>query len=216
MRSLAGFHPGVDALFDRAIADMKAAGATIVDDLAFERPDGFGKASFDVLLYELKADLNSYLAGLPDERLSRLTLERLIAFNRDHADEEMPWFGQEIFEQAQETDGLESETYREALALVRKATRDDGIDRLVREHDLDALIAPTGGPAWTIDLVNGDHFSGGSSTYPAVAGYPNLTLPMGTVHGLPVGLSIFGPALSEPTLIEIASGYEALRETGRH
>ena len=213
VRSLAGFHSEVDALFDRAIADMEAAGATIVDDLAFERPEGFGKASFDVLLYELKADLDAYLAGLPDETLSRLTLERLITFDEDHADEEMPWFGQEIFEQAQATDGLESETYREALALIRKATREDGIDRLVREHDLDALIAPTGGPAWTIDLVNGDHFSGGSSTYPAVAGYPDLTLPMGTVHGLPVGLSIFGPALSEPTLIEIASAYEARRGT---
>jgi len=212
VRSLAGFHPGVDALFDRAVEDLRRAGATIVDDLAFKRPDGFGKASFDVLLYELKADLDAYLATLPDEQLSRLTLERLIAFNRDHAEEEMPWFGQEIFERAQETDGLESETYRKALALVRKATRDDGIDRLVREHELDALIAPTGAPAWTIDLVNGDHFIGGSSTFPAVAGDPNLTLPMGAVHGLPVGLSIFGPALSEPTLIEIASGYEARRD----
>jgi len=215
VRSLAGFHPGVDALFDRAIAGMKGAGATVVDDLAFERPEGFGKASFDVLLYELKADLNAYLASLPDPELSRLTLEGLIAFDESHADQEMPWFGQEIFEQAQKTDGLQAATYRDALALVRRATRDDGIDRLVREHHLDALIAPTGAPAWTIDLVNGDHFLGGSSTYPAVAGYPNLTLPMGTVHGLPVGLSIFGPALSEPTLIEIASGYETLRAADR-
>jgi len=212
VRSLAGFHSEVDALFDRAIADMEGAGATIVDDLAFERPEGFGKASFDVLLWELKADLDAYLAGLPDETLSRLTLERLITFDEDHADEEMPWFGQELFERSQETDGLDSETYREALALAQRATRGDGIDRLVEEHQLDALIAPTGAPAWKIDLINGDHFIGGSSTPAAVSGYPNITVPMGTVHGLPVGLSIFGPAFSEPTLIEIAYGYE---QTGR-
>ncbi len=212
VRSLAGYHSEVDVLFDQAIDDLKRGGATIVDNLAFERPEGFGKASFDVLLYELKADLDTYFASLPSEDLARFTLDQLILFNRSHPELEMPWFGQDIFEQAQETDGLDSETYRKALALVRKATREDGIDRLVREHGLDALIAPTGAPAWKIDLIDGDHFVGGSSTFPAVAGYPNLTLPMGTVHGLPVGLSIFGPALSEPTLIEIASGYERLRE----
>jgi Asp-tRNA(Asn)/Glu-tRNA(Gln) amidotransferase A subunit family amidase len=212
VRSFAGFHSEVDELLERAIEDLDAAGAVIVDDLELESPDGFSRAAFDVLLYEFKHDLNAYLAGLPDEGLSRWTLEGLIAFNRTHADEEMPWFGQEIFEQAQETEGLDSERYREALALVRTATREDGIDRLIRKHKLDALVAPTGGPAWKIDLVNGDHFGGGSSTYPAVAGYPNITLPMGAVHGLPVGLSVFGPAFSEPTLIEIAYGYE---QTGR-
>ncbi|MFP3939716.1 MAG: amidase [Thermoanaerobaculia bacterium] len=208
VRSSAGFHSEVDALLEWALEDMEAAGATIVDDLEFEEPEDFSQATFNVLLYEFKHDLNAYLAGLPSEELSRLTLERLIEFNREHADEEMPWFGQEIFERSQETDGLDSETYTEALELARKATREDGIDRLVAEHELDALIAPTGAPAWAIDLVNGDHFIGGSSTLAAVSGYPNVTVPMGTVHGLPVGLSIFGPAFSEPTLIEIASGYE--------
>jgi len=208
VRSSAGFHSEVDALFERAIKDLKGAGAVVVDDLALEPPDGFSQAAFDVLLYELKHDLNAYLAGLPNESLSRLTLEGLIAFNRAHAEEEMPWFGQEIFERSQETDGLDSETYREALALAQHAMRGGGIDRLVGEHQLDALIAPTGAPAWKIDLVNGDHFIGGSSTPAAVAGYPNITVPMGAVHGLPVGLSIFGPAFSEPTLIEIAYGYE--------
>jgi len=212
VRSSAGFHSEVDALFERAIEDLKGAGAVVVDDLELEPPEGFYQASFDILLYELKHDLNAYLAGLPDENLSRLTLEGLIAFNRAHAEEEMPWFGQEIFERSQETDGLDSETYREALALAQRATRGDGIDRLVEEHQLDALIAPTGAPAWKIDLINGDHFIGGSSTPAAVSGYPNITVPMGTVHGLPVGLSIFGPAFSEPTLIEIAYGYE---QTGR-
>jgi amidase len=208
VRSAAGFHSEVDALFDRAVEGLRRAGATIVDDLELERPDGFSRAAYDVLLHELKHDLNGYLASLPDERLSQLDLAGLIAFNQEHADEEMPWFGQEIFVRAQETGGLGAETYREALELVRKATREDGIDRLIEEHELDALVAPAGGPAWTIDLVNGDHHLGGSSTFPAVAGYPNVTVPMGAVHGLPVGLSIFGPAFSEPTLIEIASGYE--------
>jgi Asp-tRNA(Asn)/Glu-tRNA(Gln) amidotransferase A subunit family amidase len=198
----------VDELFEEAIADMGDAGAEIVDDLEFERPDGFSQATYDLLLYEFKHDLNAYLAGLPDDKLSGLTLEKLIAFNEEHADEEMPWFGQEIFEKAQAKGSLDEEAYREALNLSQQATRQDGIDRLIAEHDLDALIAPTGAPAWKIDRINGDHFIGGSSTYPAVAGYPNFTMPMGDVHGLPVGLSIFGPRLSEPVLIEIASGYE--------
>lgn len=208
VRSEAGFHGEVDALFEEAIADMEDAGAEIVDDLAFERPEGFSQATYDVLLYEFKHDLNAYLAGLPDDRLSGLTLEKLIAFNEEHADEEMPWFGQEIFEKAQAKGSLDDEAYREALTLSQQATREDGIDRLIAEHDLDALIAPTGVPAWKIDRINGDHFIGGSSTYPAVSGYPNITMPMGDVHGLPVGLSIFGPRLAEPVLVEIASGYE--------
>ncbi len=208
VRSLAGFHAEVDKLFDAAIADMQDAGATIVDDLEFDRPDDFSRATYDILLYEFKHDLNAYLAGLPDEELSQLTLEKLIAFNEEHADEEMPWFGQEIFEKSQAKGSLDDEVYREALALARQATREDGIDALIAEHDLDALVAPTGAPAWKIDLINGDHFIGGSSTYAAVSGYPNITLPMGDVHGMPVGLSIFGPRLSEPVLIEIAYGFE--------
>lgn len=208
VRSLAGFHGEVDELFEQAIAGMRDAGATIVDDLEFDRPEGFSQATYDVLLYEFKHDLNAYLAGLPDENLSELTLEKLIAFNEEHADQEMPWFGQEIFENSRDKGPLTDDAYREALAKAQRATREDGIDHLVAEHDLDALIAPTGAPAWKIDLINGDHFIGGSSTFAAVAGYPNITLPMGDVHGMPVGVSIFGPSLSEPVLIEIAYGYE--------
>ena len=119
----------------------------------------------------------------------------------------MPWFGQEIFLKSQATGGLDDEAYLEALALTVDSSR-SGIDTLLTEHDLDALVAPTGSAAWTIDLVNGDHFLGGSSSFPARAGYPNITVPMGMVHGLPVGISFIGTALSEPTLVEIASAYE--------
>lgn len=211
MRSLAGFHSEVDELFDQAIADMEAAGAVIVDDLSFDRPDGFSQATYDVLLYEFKHDLNAYLAGLPDEQLSGLTLEKLIAFNEEHASEEMPWFGQEIFKKSQAKGDLGDDAYKDALAKILQATRQDGIIKLLQEHDLDALIAPTGAPAWKIDLINGDHFIGGSSTYPAVSGFPNISVPMGDVHGMPVGLSIFGSALSEPVLVEIAYGFEQER-----
>jgi amidase len=209
MRSNTGFHDKVDALFERALADLEAAGATLVEDLEFESPDGLGQAAYDVLLYEFKHDLNAYLAGLPGtDRLPATTLEELIAFNDLHADAEMPWFGQEIFLKSQAKGTLDEEAYLEALQLTVDSSR-SGIDTLLTEHDLDALVAPTGSAAWTIDLVNGDHFLGGSSSFPARAGYPNITVPMGMVHGLPVGISFIGTRLSEPTLIEIASAYEA-------
>ena len=208
VRSQAGFHSEVDALFDAALADLQRAGAELVEDLSLEAPEGLGSDAYDVLLYEFKHDLNAYLAGLPDPRLSELTLAALIEFNRDHADAEMPWFGQEIFLKAQEKGPLTDPAYQEALERVQTACREDGIDRLVAEHELDALVAPTGAPAWKTDLVNGDHFLGSSSSYPARAGYPNITVPMGFVHGLPVGISFYGPALAEPVLVEIAYGYE--------
>lgn len=209
VRSAAGFHSEVDALLDRAVQDLRAGGAEIVDDLEFAPPEGFWDATYEVLLYEFKHDLEAYFAGLPSEDLNGLTLAAAIERNRTLADAEMPWFGQEIFVKSEARGPLSDEAYREALALVQRATREDGIDALLAEHGLDALIAPTGSPAWTIDLVNGDHFIGGSSTYPAVSGYPSITVPMGFVHGLPVGLSIFGARLSEPTLVEIAFAYEA-------
>jgi amidase len=208
VRSSAGFHPGVDALLDAAVADLRAGGAIIVDGLEFQPPEGFWDATYTVLLFEFKHGLNAYFSTLPNDELSRLTLERAIDRNRDLADRELPWFGQDIFEKAQSTLGLADPEYVRSLPLVQDATREQGIDALLEADELDALIAPTGAPAWTIDLVNGDHFLGGSSSYPAVAGYPNITVPMGFVHGLPVGLSFFGAALSEPTLVEIAFGYE--------
>jgi Asp-tRNA(Asn)/Glu-tRNA(Gln) amidotransferase A subunit family amidase len=180
----------------------------VVDELAFEETEGLSSAAYDVLLYEFKHDLNAYLAGLPNlDLLPAKTLEELIAFNQAHADEEMPYFGQEIFEKSQAKGPLTETGYVEALELAQSASR-RGIDQLLAEHELDALIAPTGAPAWKTDLVNGDHFIGGSSSYPARAGYPNITVPMGAVHGLPVGLSFFASALSEPTLVEITYAYE--------
>jgi len=208
LRSSAGFHSDVDELLNAAITAMDQAGAEIVDDLEWQSPDGFGGSAYDVLLYEFKHDLNAYLSRLPDPELASLTLAGLIEFNRDRADEEMRWFGQEIFVQAEAKGPLSDAAYVEAMALVQQATRADGIDKLLTEHELDALIAPTGSPAWTIDRVNGDHFIGGSSSLAAISGYPNITVPMGQIHGLPVGLSIFGARFSEPVLIEIASGYE--------
>ncbi len=208
VRSVAGFHSEVDALLERAIADLRKAGATVVDELAFASTEGLGQAAYDVLLYEFKHDLNAYLAGLPNrEELPATTLEALIAFNEAHAEQEMPFFDQEIFVQSQAKGPLSEESYLEALELVQRTSR-NGIDELLAKHELDALIAPTGGPAWKTDLVNGDHFIGSSSSYPARAGYPNITVPMGSVHGLPVGLSFFASALAEPTLIEIAFAYE--------
>ena len=208
VRSLAGYHEAVDALLDQAVADLRAAGAEIVDDLEFQPPDGFGRATYDVLLYEFKHDLDAYLASLPSEDLSKLDLAALVEFNVKNADTEMRWFRQEIFEKSQTKGTLEEQAYIEALALAQKATREQGIDALMAEHSVDALLAPTGAPAWKIDLVDGDHFLGGSSTYAAVSGYPAITVPMGLVHGLPVGVSFFAGEFSEPTLIEIAYAYE--------
>jgi Asp-tRNA(Asn)/Glu-tRNA(Gln) amidotransferase A subunit family amidase len=207
VRSLAGFHEGVDAAFDQAIADLAAAGAEIVDDLAMpEYPDGFGDAAYDVLLYEFKHDLNAYLAGLPGTE-SSLTLQALIEFNRQHADDEMKWFQQEIFLKSQATEGLESETYRAALERVRSFSR-TGIDGLLAEHDLDFLVSPSNTPAWKIDLVVGDRWLGSSSSFPARAGYPHVTVPMGFVHGLPVGLSLYATAFADSDLIAAAYAYE--------
>lgn len=207
VRSLAGFHEGVDARFDAALADLAAAGAEIVDDLAFpENPAQLQDAAYDVLLYEFKYGLNAYLAGLPGDE-SSLTLEKLIEFNRQNASLEMNWFQQEVFLKAQATEGLESSAYREALALVRQFSR-AAIDELLVENRLDLLVSPSNTPAWAIDLVVGDRWLGSSSSIPARAGYPHITVPMGFVHGLPVGLSFYAGAFSEPLLLTAAYAYE--------
>jgi amidase len=210
LRSTLGYHEGVEALLRRATAALQAAGAEIVDDLELTPYDGFDDDSYDVLLYEFKHGLDAYLAGLPNA-LNTLTLEKLIQFNEQYAAAEMAYFQQEVFLKAQAKGPLTDEAYTRALARIRQATRQDGIDRLMREHRLDALIAPTCGPAWTIDLVNGDNWGVQDfSTYPAVAGYPHVTLPMGDVHGLPIGLSFSGTAFSERALIDMASIFERL------
>jgi len=202
-----GYSDVTDKLVNDAIEAMKANGAVIVDPANIETAGKFDDSELDVLLYELKADLNAYLAGLGPKAPVR-TLQSIIEFNESHRAQEMPWFGQELFIQAQAKGPLTDKKYRDALAKDHRMSRTDGIDATMKEYKLDAIVAPTGGPAWVTDLVNGDHFSGASSTPAAVAGYPNINVPAGYSHNLPVGISFFGRAYSEPTLIKIAYAYE--------
>jgi amidase len=204
-RKMAGFHPAVDALLEEALGALEGQGAEVVDPA--DLPDLEELPSYDVMLYEFKANLNAYLASLgPDAPVK--TLEEAIAFNEAHRHREMPYFGQDIFHKAQEKGPLTTPEYREALETCRRMTRKDGLDAVFAEHRLDALVAPTGAPAWMTDLVNGDHFIGGSSTPAAVSGYPNITVPMGFVFGLPVGLSFMGLAWTEPRLIGLVYAFE--------
>ena len=204
-RKMAGFHPAVDALLEEALHALERQGAEVVDPA--DLPDLEELPSYDVMLYEFKANLNAYLASLgPDSPVK--TLEEAIAFNEAHRDREMPYFGQDIFHKAQEKGPLTTPEYREALETCRRMTRKDGLDAVFAEHRLDALVAPTGAPAWMTDLVNGDHYIGGSSTPAAVSGYPNVTVPMGFVFGLPVGLSFMGLAWTEPRLIGLTYAFE--------
>jgi amidase len=202
-----GYSDVTDKLVNDAIDAMKTNGAIIVDPANIETAGKFDDSELDVLLYELKADLNAYLAGLGPKAPVR-TLQNIIDFNENHRAQEMPWFGQELFIQAQAKGPLTDKKYRDALAKDIKMSRTDGIDATMKKYKLDAIVAPTGGPAWVTDLVNGDHFSGASSTPAAVAGYPNINVPAGYSHNLPVGISFFGRAYSEPTLIKIAYAYE--------
>lgn len=206
LRSSAGFDARVDELMETALDEMRAAGAECLD-IEYGQGRALSRSGYTVLLCELKTDLALYLEGLGDAAPVK-TLADVIAFNQEHADREMPYFGQEIFLQAEATGGVEDDSYAEALATSKRLAREEGIDALVAEHRLDAIVAPTGGPAWVTDLINGDHFSGGSSTLAAVAGYPNITVPMGFVHGMPVGLSFFGPAWSEEMLLRICFDFE--------
>src|SRR6266576_1623310 len=202
-----GYSDVTDKVINDAIAVMKAQGAVIVDPANIETAGKFDDSEFDVLLYEFKADLNNYLASLGPKAPVK-SLQEIIAFNDAHKDQEMPWFGQEIMIQAQAKGPLSEKKYRDELAKNLKMSRADGIDATMDKYKLDALVAPTGGPAWPTDLINGDHFSGGSSTPAAVAGYPNINVPAGFSHNLPIGISFFGRAYSEPTLIKIAYAYE--------
>jgi amidase len=207
VRKLFGFHREVDARMAEALDVLKREGATLVDPADVPHLGEYDQGELEVLLHELKADLNAYLASLgPGARVK--TLADVIAFNEQNRAREMPYFGQELFLQAQEKGPLTTPAYRKALARNRLLSRAQGLDAVLRRHRLDALVAPTGGPAWLTDLVNGDHFGGGSSTAPAVAGYPNLSVPAGYVFGLPVGLSFIGPAWSEPVLLRLAYAFE--------
>jgi amidase len=207
VRKLAGFSEAVDKLLNEALGAMRRAGAVIVDPADFETKESFEESEMIVLLYELKADLNNYLATLgPGAPVH--SLKEIIEFNERNHEKEMPYFGQDFFIKAEEKGSLTSQEYRNALEKDRRLTRSEGIDALMDGHRLDALVAPTGGPPWTTDLVNGDHGTGGSSSPAAIAGYPDISVPMGFVFGLPVGLSFFGRAYSEPTLIKIAYAFE--------
>jgi amidase len=200
-----GYSPPTDRVFETALAALSAQGAVLVDIQSFEL-DPLGTLEFASLLTEFKANLNAYLASTPAAVPSR-TLADVIAFNRVER-RELAVFGQEIFEQAEATRGLDDPEYIQAREAARQMAGPEGIDRLLRENDVVALIAPTTSPAWTIDLVNGDHFSGSAALLPAVAGYPHLTVPMGQVEGLPVGLSFIGPAWSEALLISLGHAFE--------
>jgi amidase len=206
-REMAGFHPAVDALFEEALAEMKRQGAEIVDPADVPHRKELFDPEYQVLLYEFKAGLNAYLASLGPNAPVK-TLEETIAFNEANRERSMPFFGQEIFLEAQEKGPLTTPEYLEALETCRRLSRKEGLDAVLDEHRLDALVAPTGAPAWTTDLVNGDHFIGGSSTVAAVSGYPSLTVPMGFAFGLPVGLSMMGRAWSESRLIGLAHAFE--------
>jgi amidase len=206
-RKIAGFDARVDRLMEDAIAEMKRRGAVIVDPANVPHLGEYDDSELEVLLYELKADLAAYLATRgPDVRVK--TLADVIAFNDAHRDREMPFFGQELFLRAQEKGPLTTPAYLEALAKNQRLSRAEGIDAVMDEHKLDAIIAPTGGPAWMTDHVAGDHYTGGSSTGPAVAGYPNITVPMGFVFDLPIGLQFMGRAWSEPVLLKLAYAFE--------
>jgi amidase len=214
VRGLAGVGERVDRLMDVALAEMKRLGAEIVDPAEIPNAKKLDDPELEVLLYEFKADLEAYLAGLGPKAPAR-TLADLIAFNERRKDVEMPFFGQELFLKAQEKGPLTTPAYREALEACRRYSRAEGIDAVMDQHKLDALVAPTGGPSWLTDLVNGDHFTGGSSTPAAVAGYPSVSVPMGFLFGLPVGISFFGRAWSEPVLVKLAYAFEQATKARR-
>jgi len=201
-----GFNDRVDKLMNDRLNDLKRLGAVLVDPADIPTTGKFDDSELEVFFYEFKADLNKYLAGLKNSQVK--TLKDVIEFNEKNRDREMPYFGQELFIKAQAKGPLTSPKYLQALKKNHLLSRTQGIDFVMKQKRLDALVAPTGGPAWPTDLVNGDHFTGGYSSASAVAGYPHITVPAGYVFGLPVGISFFGGAYSEPTLIKIAYAFE--------
>ena len=206
-RKYFGFNDAVDALMEEALDVMKRQGATLVDPADIETLGKFDDSELLVFMYELKADLNAYLARLGPSAPLR-TLKGIIEFNDHNRQKEMPYFGQDLFVKAEGKGPLTEKAYLDALAKNHQLARTEGIDAIMDKHHLDALVAPTGGPAWLTDLINGDHSAGGSSNAAAVAGYPNINVNAGSIFGLPVGISFFGRAWSEPTLIKLAYSFE--------
>jgi amidase len=206
-RKYFGANREVDALMEKRISDMKALGAEIVDPADIPTHNQWKDSEFQALLYEFKADLNAYLSGLGSAASVR-SLSDVIEFNRNNEAREMPYFGQDIMEEAEKKGPLTEKGYIEALARNHNLAREQGIDAVIAKYKLDAMAAPTSGPAWLIDWINGDQGVADCTSAAAVAGYPHITVPMGFVRGLPVGLSFFGPAWSEPKLIAIAYAFE--------
>ncbi len=208
VRKYFGFNDAVDQLMDSLLGEMKRAGAEIVDPADIPTIGKFDDSELTVFYYELKADLASYLARRVSSSVK--SLKDVIEFNERNRGREMPYFGQDIFLKSEQKGPLTSKEYLDALALNHQLSRVEGIDFVMDKFKLDALVAPTGGPAWLTDLINGDHVAGGSSSAAAVAGYPNINVTAGYLWGLPVGISFFGRAWSEPTLLKIAYGFEQL------
>lgn len=213
-RKYFGFNDAVDALMEESLDAMKREGATVVDPADIETLGKFDDSELLVLMYELKADLNAYLARLgPGAPVH--TLKEVIEFNERNRDKEMPYFGQDLFLKAEAKGPLTEKAYLDALDKNHRLARTEGIDATMDKYHLDAIVAPTGGPAWLTDLLNGDHVAGGSSNAAAVAGYPNINVTAGSVSGLPIGISFFGRTWSEPTLIRLAFAFEQATKARR-
>ena len=206
-RNVAGFNPDVDKALDETIAAIRSAGAEVIDPADFATAGKFDAEELEVLLYEFKDGLNAYLAGVSDTAPVK-TLAALIEWNEKERAREMPWFGQEIFLRAEKKGPLTDAAYKSARAKCVRMSRAEGIDATLAKHKLNAIIVPSNQPAWLTDHLNGDHYTGGNTTFAAVAGYPSITVPMGSVHGLPVGVSFIGPAWSEGMLIKYAYAFE--------
>jgi len=202
-----GFNDAVDKVMNDCIDIIKSRGATVIDPADIPTHGKLEESELEVLFYEFKAGLNSYLASL-GPRAPVKSLKEIIDFNEQYREREMPYFGQDILIKAQAKGPLTDRAYRSALAKNHRMSRKEGIDAVMNRHKLDALIAPTGGPAWPTDWVNGDHYTGGYSSASAVAGYPHITVPAGYIFGLPVGISFFGRAWSDATLIKFAYAFE--------
>lgn len=205
LRGTFGSHEKVDEVFSNVLEVLTQQGAEIIEDIEVNEDGAYGNSGLELMLYEFKDGLNKYLASRPDAKVK--TLSDVIQFNKDNADKEMPYFPQGILERADMKGPLSDPEYKEVRETVISVSR-NGIDSIMREENLDAIIGVTGGPAWPIDVINGDHFGIGSSTPAARSGYPNITVPAGFVHGLPVGMSIFAGKYQEPKLISIAYAFE--------
>ncbi len=206
-RKFFGFNAAVDRLMENCIKAMKQEGAIIIDPTDLPSHGKYNDTEFEAMLYEFKAGLNAYLGSLPKSAKVH-SLADVIAFNAKERAAEMPYFGQEILMDAQKKGSLKDKAYLDALANNRKLSRDEGIDAVFAKYKVDAIVGPTAGTPWVTDWINGDHESGGCPTPAAVAGYPHITVPAGYIFGLPVGISFFGTAWSEPTLLKIAYGFE--------